>query len=507
MLAILIGCGGHEQAVPTSEPAATDRIENIDRIEKTVAVGNLSYVFRSSPTANLIFELDCLAELIACSSEAVAQEWQRDRFDAMDVGALASWKTLRQRYEGKIEDDTRPAEPPPFPLPKGPGSVATALRLAGFGVRDREDYLARLALFASTADVTRARDVLARFAPRGDKIWRDHADELRRAAEQYAALAARPEVSALIGKIAAFYRVELPPGSQQIFELVYRPPGEGTTYAEALGPVGVVEARSGEPPIRQFPVVAHEMFHAWFRQSPIDQQYALAVRFWKTRVHLAGPAYGLLDEALAAALGNGLLQRAVEPAELERLLALPEGLYADPLIDPAARALMPALERWLAAGKTIYDDGFVELYLDAIRQAFPSGLPPLAYLRPLGCATQEDLPGATQHLIEASGAGYAHCSSNPEEARAIVAGSTAWGTAVLVTPAGLAKLAGTEGILDAKTLAAARAVRARRFVLAQPRSPVGTVFVFVAPDDAALIELIDAFAAQRTTFAPGVFAP
>ena len=55
-------------------------------------------------------------------------------------------------------------------------------------------------------------------------------------------------------------------------------------------------------------------------------------------------AFLLVEESVAAGLGNGLVARKVLPKkEFERLFAKDRGFYNDPYIDPAAKALLNQL--------------------------------------------------------------------------------------------------------------------------------------------------------------------
>jgi hypothetical protein len=181
------------------------------------------------------------------------------------------------------------------------------------------------------------------------------------------------------------------------------------------------------------------------------------------------------------------------------------GFYEDHWIDLVAKRLLPVLRDWLARGRTLFDPEFVATYLHVVHDAFPTGLPPVVFLRPFACATESELAKATDHLVAVSGAPFTMCSSDADEAREIVASHTAWGTAILVTKPGLTQLA-DRGLLDAAMVARVRAQRFP-FVLTARRAPIGVTFVFAATDEPEMIRLIDAFAARTEPLADGVFTP
>ncbi len=374
--------------------------------------------------------------------------------------------------------------------------IDAAIRLAGFGAHDVDEYLARIALFASPAEIRNVRDVLLRFTPRASKRWRTDRERLAAAAHEYASLIARADIALLMRKVAAFYRAELVPDLEQVFELLARPKHDSMTSAQMLGPVAVVEVTDGDPPPRQLPIVAHELFHTWFASSPVQDQVELTKWFAMSADALAGPAYGLLDESFATTFGNGLVRRAVDRGDYERLLQLEDGFYADRAIDATAKALIGQVDSWLERGKTIFDHDVMAAYLKLMRQAVPEGMPPLTYLRPLVFVAQEDLAASSTHLVGISRAPIVTGTSDLDQAGELLAEHPAWGVAVLLTPAHLSRLIGDERIIDRPTLAMLRKQTLAPFVLTMQRAPIGTTFVFVAANDVAMTKLIDAFAAQ-----------
>jgi hypothetical protein len=245
------------------------------------------------------------------------------------------------------------------------------------------------------------------------------------------------------------------------------------------------------------------MFHAWFSASPIDKQAALVTSFVTSKDPIAQPAYAILDEVLATAFGNGLVARAVDKADYERRLGHPNGFYNDMFIDAVAKALLPALEKRLAAHGTVFDPDFVTEYLAAAHAAFPKGFPPRSYLRPLNFVYEPALKTSTDHLREVAGANYSDGGESSLETFALVAKHPGWGTALVVTKPHLELLA---PVIDKPTLATLKKQTATSFVFAQRHTPIGVTFVFVAPDDAAMTKLIDQFS-TATTLHDGVITP
>jgi hypothetical protein len=492
LLVVLAACAAPpapRQPAPPTTPVAED-------VEKTATVGGIRFVFRARRMTNILEQLDCLADLIPCSREAFRAMW---KLDDNDRRALLVWHDMRSHYGGQIDAGLEPQTEPVLPLPYHPRDIEGAFRAIGFGARDADDYLDRMSVLASSADVDAARGVLARFEVRATDYWRANRAELLTALDGYMALAQRDDVKAIAAQASHFYAVD-PAAARQTFELIWRPKHDSPTSAQQLGELAVVEAQSGERPSDQWPVVAHEMFHAWFSGSPIDKQIALVERFVATNDPLAQPAYAILDEVLATAFGNGLVARAVDRSDYDKRLGRKLGFYNDTYIDGVAKALLPALEKRLAAHGTVFDADFVAEYLAAVHGAFPEGMPPKMFLRPLDFMYEPAFKASSEHLRELVNASYSDGGEAAPDVVAAIAKHPGWGTALLVTRAKL------DDIAD-KTLRAAVAKQtAPAFVYAQRHTPVGVTFVFVAPDDAAMTKLVDQFVGA-TTMKDGVLIP
>jgi hypothetical protein len=99
-------------------------------------------------------------------------------------------------------------------------------------------------------------------------------------------------------------------------------------------------------------------------------------------VDVGGPAWGLINEGIATALGNGRVQRLLMDEQAFEAYAAREGsFYADPFIDGAGKALLPLVDEMIAAGRSIRDDGFAPRYIAALTQRFGKALnAPAAHL-------------------------------------------------------------------------------------------------------------------------------
>ena len=199
----------------------------------------------------------------------------------------------------------------------------------------------------------------------------------------------------------------------------------------------MIEVVSSEAPALRVQVPVHELFHYFFSRAPEAQREALAARFAGSADREALASYGLLDEVLATAFAQGVLASQLTPDELEKKLAAPRGLYADSFIDAVAKALLPALRQQLASDVprgAVFSSAFEAEYRQAVRQAYPRGLPPAAQLRPLSCVYSKELERAQPSLQAAAGSPLVASSDEPDtdDARDLLEERVKWGRVLLL---------------------------------------------------------------------------
>jgi hypothetical protein len=459
--------------------------------------GPVTYVFRASRLMNGIYALDCAAGLMHCSSEGFARSLE---LDDGDRDALARWKELHLRYSGTFVSREESSDPPPLPIiTPVPRGLLPHIRVA---VTDAPDALERLSIFLEPGDVAEAERVMRRFDARLERLWLARRAELAAKVDDFATLMARPDVVEIVGRVERFYAPEQPPHTREIIDLIARPKEQGSDYGEQLGDHAFVETRPEEKANERLDVVFHELCHRWFASAPWAKKRALVNAFVSSDAPFARIGYGLLDETLATAFGNGLVARAVDRADFESRLAKPRGLYNDPFIDAAAKATLPWLDAYTASNKTIYDAEFPSAYIERIASTFPNGAVPIAHMRPLASVYAKGLEEEDDHLRRVARPGWAESRGGFEkEGRGLLAEHPIWATAVLVLEAHIADVEGVERHVDAKQIARLRAEakKGTPFVLTITRDHAEPLFVFVAADAAQMHALIDRFAALNVS--------
>jgi hypothetical protein len=491
-------CPAVESRPPTA-PVTSARSEIVSKVE----VGNLSYVFRVSPFSNLVYQLDCLAGTINCSAEAFREVWQKELggLSADDSARLVEWKKLRREYGGRIQKES-PELDPGVPLPRSRRQIESRIRIAGHMADDEESYAEHLRILIDDADVSSALAIVRHFRARFDRYWQKNESRARAAGEGFAKALKTPSLIQLAGQIFAFYRAELPKGTELVFDLVARPPHESPTHAEQLGERALVEVLDQERPEHRLDVVLHEVFHYFFAAAKYEALSRLAKSFTSSKHPLAYPAWNLLNESLATAFGNAMVMRLLDPTRFRELEKKPLGFYADEFIDAVARQLIEPLSAALASDVSVFDAGFFQTYMSAVERAYPKGMPPRMFARTFACAYETELEAAYQEFDRIV-ASPQSASTNPLEAEglAILGARPLW-THVL--------MARSSRILSDKPWGGAelrpkdrqeierRAKTNETFVYYAEREGGGRTFVFSAPDDARMQELVQRFGKLET---------
>jgi len=322
--------------------------------------------------SNLTYQLDCVAGLpINCSAENLGELWKREFLKSdEDRRMLKEWARLRELYSQNVQ------------LGKSPEanlylSLFDKIRIAGFQASNVEDYAARLDLLTNPADRRLFERVIRYFYPRFDDWWRREAIESGdKFTKQTDSLLRSPKISASVKQFYNFYAPVLPEGYEISFNLFYIPNFvKESSSGQQLQNYSLMEFKAKERPAQRMDVAVHELCHFFYDNIAPEMRAKLERSFRAENRAAATPAYNLLNEALAAAFGNGMIARAVTPpAEFEKYVAAERSFYNNEAIDRAAKAILPWLDDWLKSKKTIADERFAGQYISLLEKAFGADL-------------------------------------------------------------------------------------------------------------------------------------
>ena len=290
--------------------------------------------------ANLRYQLDCLAGLVRCTAGQLplADATRRDELD--------TWRDTTARR--------RPARPPDdLPLP-------TAAALRDVSSRHQRGWS------AGPVDA-RARGIrqslLTRLAARTADPWAQRVrPHLARLALDIELTARRIDLERLLPRLAALYGLDVD-DLPDVSLIAIRSTAEGS-LATLDNRTVWIETPIGESADNRLPVIVHEFVHHWQRTIPAALRRDTVGAFLASGNGCAMTAYHFFDEAVASAIGNGLIERRLlGDAAFDAYLRLPDSFYADARVDGIAKALLPRIERQVAMARP-FDAAFVADYIE-----------------------------------------------------------------------------------------------------------------------------------------------
>lgn len=426
---------------------------------------------------NLSYELDCLAGLVRCTRDQLPLA---EYIDPIDI----------ERWRETARTATPAQDPGALPLP-------TASDLRDVSSRHRAG-----AAPGRLLPPPARRALIDKLLRRTSRPWqRELAPELARQRVGLETAASRIELETLLPQIAALFGQssdDLPPVSLIAID------GARSGSLATLGQrVAYVETPLADTADSRLPVIVHEFVHHWQEGMPEAQRRELVDAFLSASGGCAITAYHFFDEAVASAIGNGIVEsRLLGPAAFASYEALPESYYADIRVDRIAKALRTRMERQLVDGDML-DAEFVRDYVRIARAALgdecgrlDSTLHTVAFvltspeLGPAQRLAQDRLAPATAFIDVVTAEGMRTAASR-HVALPVVA---------VATPNTLSRLSDWLPT-TALSRVRKRASEESRLVHAMPRDGGGTAYIVVGHTiDAAAATLLQLVVLQREAF-------
>jgi hypothetical protein len=366
------------------------------RLKLTVQVSELS---------NLIYQLDCLSGFANCSQSAYLHLWKTTlHWTAEDQSQLEQWKLLRRKYHGPVTLNEPEFQPATLPW-NGPTGLELGdkFSIATFYATDEQSLRSHWEVIVAPADLPRLESMVGHFQPRFSRWWSEEGqEEAARFKRELQNSLQQQDMQVLLGSFATFYDADVPDGYPVYLNLFLRPRTEDTrSKATMLENHAAVEFIPGEDVNRRLTIVIHEICHFLYSSSPDSQKQRLINAFADSPDSTSLAAWGLLNEGLATALGNGIAgEHLLTPATYKKQLQSPLSLYNDASIDASAKALIPFLKTQLSNGKTVYDADFVDGYLGCLKNGMSALLMmPARLLTELTIIYASDFADVFQHEI------------------------------------------------------------------------------------------------------------
>lgn len=318
---------------------------------------------RFEPIANLTYQLDNVTGQMPWEgSENYTRLWKREFLATPeDNELLAEWKSARP-----VPEDSPMTSAVKFPIEvvSPDRSLETRIRAAGFDSKTPEEYARNISKVASEKQAKILSKVVRHFAPKFLEWWnREALVKGQSFVQEMTALVESAPIKSSLQAFQRFYEIK---GAQKIpFMLLYRPlEVSENTSGQQLGEHALVQFVPGEAAKYRIAVVIHELCHYCFRNAPPNQHAKLQKQFLDSGAVETIPAYNLLDEVVATALGNGIIEEQVRPAEsFKKYFDKPESMYSNAQIDKGAKSIYAWVKNHLAANKSMFDADFAPGYL------------------------------------------------------------------------------------------------------------------------------------------------
>jgi hypothetical protein len=345
-------------------------------------------VARYTPVANFAYQLDCVAGLLfSCAGRGDYEKLWRETFniDPATSNEVKRWRELRRQHERLVQPNFNSIEPGwPFTMV----SPNERVLVAGLGARDLADYQSRLALLMHDSYSADAAAIVATLYAPFEKWWKATPTPPGHVkAQEIIARMSRDDMRDELRMLNAFYGNPAGARREATIHLMFRPGivNGDQTGGQNIGVDSFAEFMADEDLVYRIPVIVHEYAHFVFGTTPIAQARALRNAILKEGGEIGGPAWGLLNEALATAIGNGRAQRLLISASAFERFAKQEGsFYSDPFIDGAGKALVPILDQMAKDGQSIHSPQFATRYVGTLKATFGAKLnSPAAHLNEL----------------------------------------------------------------------------------------------------------------------------
>jgi hypothetical protein len=483
-LGVLLVLGA--QVFPFQGMAATDRVV------QGIKTDRLTLIFDSTPLANLTFQLDCMADLIHCDQNAILPIWKTASWTSEDDANLRKWSELQHVYrdfELSLPDaSNEELRKVGFPLRHRGVSFEQKFRLIGLSARDLKEYRKEVGFLTSPQDAAEFASIVERFEPRFMTWWQKSGFKtVSGFTTGFASLMKEKGISAFLERTTVFYRSHGVSGSPIYIHFIALPTTSGHSSGEQIENHGIVEVLSGEKPVDRIDVICHEIFHYFYSLASSKDHLFLVSAFAQSSKPDAIPAYNLLNEALATALGNGIVARMTHTSEwYEKTARRQRSFYNDNAIDAVAKKVIPELDEALKNGTTLYDPKFIEGYLAAVRAALADqAQAPQLYLRKAAFIYEKPFEADYTKFYRAIHGGDSYETTDLDSDRAIrkkLSDAAHLSALIMVKPKHLEALKHWKAFIPSQQLQAIKNQAKRRspFIYFVPRNKNSWIFVLVA---------------------------
>ncbi|MEZ5472411.1 MAG: hypothetical protein R3E90_11555 [Marinicella sp.] len=305
--------------------------------------------YRISSVGNLVYQLDCITQpaIFPCSSADFSSLWTSELApNEKDKIMLERWHTLRKRFDKTVEYVNPPKlellTSPNFPMNSSNGiNILNQVRIMAFTSEDIDHYISQLRLWLPINDVIEEQQIINHFWPRFESWFTQQQLTLNQFVIDAKKLSEEHDIDGLLTAMQTFYQSDLPDDLILPVYLVAHPRKVAATSGLVFNENSVVEVLNGEKASNRLAVVIHEIAHFYHERASFDILLNRMKYFFNENSEVGKIGYYLFNEAMATAIGNGLLeQRMRSPEQFKKYQQHPLSFYSDEGIDQAAKTAL-----------------------------------------------------------------------------------------------------------------------------------------------------------------------
>lgn len=334
-----------------------------------------------SMPGNLVYQMDCLTGGSSCSAPAYEALWREQGWlSTRNNQLLQEFADIVQRYNTDVwvrRSDSAPSPgllDPPFPdLGPDPSNffqLSERVRLAAYQATDLADLRSRWMLVMAPADAARLTRIVEEVGHQFEPWWRGKPLSTVAAMKTDIKQLLDQDITAFLKGATAFYGVS----NSNVLDgltlhLMFRPEHPGSSKGRQSENHSLVEVLPGESAADRMGVVIHEMAHYLFSAAPHAWHRLRVSGAMNTRSPTASAVLGLMDEALATAVGNGAFEQLMQdPETFDAYRQRALSFYNEPLIDLAGKQMTDMTAEYLRTHRAM-DAMFVSEYFKKVTAA------------------------------------------------------------------------------------------------------------------------------------------
>jgi hypothetical protein len=334
---------------------------------------NIEFEVRLEPFPNLTYQLDLITHQLPWESEASFKELWKQEFlkSHEDRKMLDLWTQTRDRI--KLIPTKRKSLKWPIEDSLSRADSDEQVRAAGLDSSNSAEYRSQLEKVFGKTDSESLFKVTNHFEKRFREWWKKApAVEGTPVRAKLHQLLSSDKVAKCIRQFESFYKPSFGKSIKLPFMLMYKPKfGENEpTSGQQLSRHAIVQFEPNENVERRIDVVIHEFCHFLYQSGSPKDHFALQRQFLNLNDPAAIPAFNLLNEGLATALGNGILAESVDPVRFARIKDIKLSWYAKDSIDRSAKVIFPWIKADLAAGRGMFDPDFARKFVESLKKEF-----------------------------------------------------------------------------------------------------------------------------------------